>query len=915
MATGETKTELIEYLDRMTREVSVDSFPRFSTATIASELNISRNLASQYLNDFVREGVVVKVGARPVLYFHRAGFERYFQRQLKKGEYASFAELFDELGIHDEPNFERAIGHDRSLGTCVTQLKAAVKYPPSGLPVLMVGESGTGKTTLARLAHLYGIDEGVIDAAAEFAPVDCSLYVSDDEGFRRAFIGDGSAPGLASSEDGGVVYLKHLERLPHASQEVVISWLHSLDSMTRGGISGAARTPRLIVSVPPDADPELRERLAHLIPIVVSVPALRDRTEDERTDLIMHFLRFEGRRVGANVAISRGALRHLMEADFRDNIDGLRACIRNCCAESYLDHNGERLIIRNWSLPSSVLGSSAAQEDDDKLVSGDKVDRSGSYVGDRLLRYFSEVESAWEAYRSGESQFKDFVSSATATMELYQDFLSFERHVTGARVATYESVLSGVVEAVNSSYNIEISRKCARVLAQSLSLRVWDGIGGASWRQQESGTFSATYETLVRAYKVAAAVTAQVEAGVRSALGLELDAASRVMLFLEINEVVESSEGRSCLGVVICHGYSTATSIADAANRLLHRRVYEAVDLTYDDSLQDLVAPLGRLLGKYAHCRTVVLLVDTGSLADVDRYLSGMTDADLYVVSNVSTGLALEVGASIAANEDLRPVLDACTDACAPRYRVITGTRGEGAIVFCSETGPDAADKVRRLFESSLPRETSVQLVTGDYADLARNGADSLLLSRYDVRAIVGTVDPGIEGVPFVPLDELLFEGSSEQIDRALAADLGREGIRELHANLLKNLTLSNVIESITILNPEALFAEVDRAIRRLEEHSAEKITARMTTGLYVHLCCLVERLVTRTPIECYPDEEAFVREHAEFVAQFRESFADICRRYRVEVPVSEIAYVYTYIRGMSDAQAMLAGGGAGEDE
>ena len=208
-----------------------------------------------------------------------------------------------------------------------------------------------------------------------------------------------------------------------------------------------------------------------------------------------------------------------------------------------------------------------------------------------------------------------------------------------------------------------------------------------------------------------------------------------------------------------------------------------------------------------------------------------------------------------------------------------------------------------------------MQLVTGDYADLARNGADSLLLSRYDVRAIVGTVDPGIEGVPFVPLDELLFEGSSEQIDRALAADLGREGIRELHANLLKNLTLSNVIESITILNPEALFAEVDRAIRRLEEHSAEKITARMTTGLYVHLCCLVERLVTRTPIECYPDEEAFVREHAEFVAQFRESFADICRRYRVEVPVSEIAYVYTYIRGMSDAQAMLAGGGAGEDE
>ncbi len=915
MATSTTKTELLDYLERLTREVSLDNFPRFSTAAIAAELNVSRNLASQYLNDFVREGAVVKVSARPVLYFHRAGFELYFQQQIKRGEYASFEELFAELGIREEPNFERAIGYDRSLGPCVTQLKAAMKYPPSGLPALLVGESGTGKTTLARLAHLYGIDEGVVDPKAEFKVVDGSLYVSDDEGFRSTFFGDDAAPGVIGREDGGVIYLKHLERLPHAAQEAVISWLHGLGSST-GGSSDVRRAPRLILSVPPDADPALRERLAHHIPIVASVPALRDRTEDERNDLIMHFLRVEGRRVGANVSISRGALRNLVEADFRDNVDGLRACIRSCCAEAYLDHRGGRLIIRNWNLPAGVLGSSTAQEDDDKLVSGDKVDRSGEpYIRDRLLSYFSEVVSAYDAFCGGSIRLEDFVSSATATMEFYQDFLAFERRVAGMRVATYESVLTGVVDNVNSTYNIEISRKCARVLAQSLSLQLWDGVGDSSWRQQESDKFDAMHETLAHSHKVAAAISAQMEAGVRSALGLELDAVSRVMLLLEVNEVVGSSEGRPCLGVVICHGYSTASSIADAANRILRRRVYEAVDLTYDDSLQDLVAPLGRLLAKFPHCRTVVLLVDMGSLEDVDTYLSGMTSADLYVVNNVSTGLALEVGASIAANEDLHSTLDSCSDVCAPSWRVIPGARGEGAIVFCFETGPDAADKVRRLFAESLPQETSVQLITGDYADLVRNGTDSLLLSRHQVRAVVGTADPGIKGMPFVPLEELLFNGFSEQLDRVLAADLGCEGIQALHANLLKNLTLQNVIKSITILNPETLFAEVDHAIRCLEGLSGEKIGARMITGLYVHLCCLVERLVTRTPIESFPDEEAFVVEHADFVSRFRESFAGICRRYRVEVPVSEIAYVYAYIREMSDARQRPAGGGACGDE
>lgn len=914
MATSATKNELLEYLDRLTREVSVDNFPRFSTAAIAQELNVSRNLASQYLNDFVREGAVVKVGSRPVLYFHRAGFERFFQLPIKKGEYASFDELFAELGIHDEPNFERAIGHDRSLGPCVTQLKAAMKYPPSGLPVLMIGESGTGKTMLARLSHLYCIDEGVVDPKASFSSTDCSVYVDDAEGFRRAFLGTPVRPGLVGREDGSVVYLKHFERLPRAAQEVVISWLHGFDSMTRGSAPGGMGSPRLIISIPPSDDSALIDRLGHLVPIVVNVPALRERTEDERNDLIMHFLRVEGRRVGANVAISRGALRNLMEASFRDNVDGLRACIRNCCAEAYLDHGDERLIIRNYSLPTNVLGSSAAQEDDDKLVSGDKVE-GGRFPSDRLIGYFSDAEAAFDAFQQGACTMRDFISSATATMELYQDFLSFGRCVGGARVTSYENVLSGVIEEVNGAYNIEISRKCAHVLAQSLSLQLWGGIDDSAWRRQEAGKFVAMHEALARRLATASAITSQVESGVRSALGIELDAVSRIMLFLEINKVVESSEGRPCLGVVICHGYSTATSIADAANRILRRRVFEALDLTYDDTLQDVVVPLGRLLGKYAHCRSVVLLVDTGSLADVDRYLSGMTSADLMVVSNVSTGLALEVGSAIVAGEDLRPVLDLCAQACAPRYRVIAGGTGEDAIVFCSETGTEAADKVRRLFEKSLTRETSVQLVTGDYAELARNGVDSLLLSRYHVCAIVGTADPGIGGVPFVPLDELLFEGSSEQIDRVLAADLGREGIRALHGNLLKNLTLINVIESITILNPEALFVEVDRAIHRLEEKRGKKITVRMTTGLYVHLCCLVERLVTRTPIEAYPDEDAFVREHADFVTQFRESFADICRRYRVEVPVSEIAYVHAYIQEMSSAQATPVGGDAGEDE
>ena len=74
----ETQKDLLAYLDRITRELGStrggriqNRLDHFTTASITDSLAISRSLASQYLNELVRAGLVVKAGARPVCYFHR----------------------------------------------------------------------------------------------------------------------------------------------------------------------------------------------------------------------------------------------------------------------------------------------------------------------------------------------------------------------------------------------------------------------------------------------------------------------------------------------------------------------------------------------------------------------------------------------------------------------------------------------------------------------------------------------------------------------------------------------------------------------------------------------------------------------------------------------------------------------------
>lgn len=145
------RDRILEHLEALTSAVSLDDLARLSTSDIAETLIISRSLASQYLNDLVRAGLVVKVAGRPVRYFHRRAFQKRFQVKLSASEYASLADLIQATGIADHRDFARAVGFDMSLSSVVEQCKAAVQYPPFGLPILLSGGVGVGKSFLSRL--------------------------------------------------------------------------------------------------------------------------------------------------------------------------------------------------------------------------------------------------------------------------------------------------------------------------------------------------------------------------------------------------------------------------------------------------------------------------------------------------------------------------------------------------------------------------------------------------------------------------------------------------------------------------------------------------------------------------------------------------------------------------------------------
>ena len=127
---------------------------------ISSKLNLSRNLVSQYLNELFNEHKLIKINTRPVIFYDIEQIEKLNNTELETFEFKSMDDLKKALVSKEKKDFENLIGYNESLSTVVNQCKAAMSYPPDGLPVLLNGPTGTGKSFMAQLMYEYGINHG-----------------------------------------------------------------------------------------------------------------------------------------------------------------------------------------------------------------------------------------------------------------------------------------------------------------------------------------------------------------------------------------------------------------------------------------------------------------------------------------------------------------------------------------------------------------------------------------------------------------------------------------------------------------------------------------------------------------------------------------------------------------------------------
>ena len=194
-------------------------------------------------------------------------------------------------------------------------------------PILLVGETGTGKELAARLVH------AVVEGSSSLVVVDCTTIVpslSGSELFgheKGAFTGaDRARSGAFAAADGGTLFLDEIGELPLALQSELLRVLQEGTYKRVGGDTWSRTGFRLVSATNRDLESEqrhgtFRSDLYHRIASgVVRLPPLRERADDLET-LFEHFLT---QAAGHPLAVTASVVALLRERDFPGNLRELR---------------------------------------------------------------------------------------------------------------------------------------------------------------------------------------------------------------------------------------------------------------------------------------------------------------------------------------------------------------------------------------------------------------------------------------------------------------------------------------------------------------------------------------------------------------------------------------------------------------
>lgn len=925
------KEEIYQIIQKYTSELSVDSFISeqclgLDATTISIQLGMTRNNVSKEINILVREKKIIRVKSKPALFLDLSSLETLLNKKIPE-KFRNIEYIQNEFKRNFQTNeqnltiskLDTLIGSKGSLRIQVEEAKAAIIYPPFGLHIFLVGDTGVGKTMFAECMFNYGLMKGRFKEDAPFIAFNCADYAENTQlllaqlfGYvKGAFTGaDKDKEGIIEKANNGMLLLDEVHRLPHEGQEMLFYFLDKGYYRRLGETNTFHKAEVLVVAATTEkTNSYILKTFSRRIPMLINIPSLEERTLDERINLIKHFFYREAQKIKLPIKVSAEVMHVLLLYKCVGNIGQLESDIKLICAIAYLlwkENLESEIYIKYDLLPNQLKHILNQQDYLDKLQ---VINNNHILMRNYFVFNFknNQEESELIIYNSIQLFIKNLTNLCVdyvnqLDLQQKKQFIKEIENLlndfwTGLQESIYniQELFYKIVDNKIIVYVLNLSKSLSKEkidykITQKTLVLFCLLLDFASKNEIKQMTYN-LLNCQIGSKKEHIIITKALEE-----IETSIPFSSKIKEYLYLLLLIDfkstplnnkcNSEHNQVEVIVITHGASIASSMLEVAQNILSIKAGYALDIPVYCDYAIIADIIEKKINEIETTSDVLVLVDFVNMAALGDIIMDRTGHLIKIVTNVTTQMVVECLKFAYLTYLSLDRLEDAIENILPYNNTLASyhnSRYEQLILVTCISGYGTAQKIAEWVGSmDILKHTEIGTIPIGEFDFDMIGDKKIL-------AVIGTVNLELVNIPFIPLEELILgTGIAKLIDIIKGDSYYSHSI--IIEEDIEEITLAALKRLLEFCDAQKLFKLLDLTIKNLE-NNCQPYSSNIYLRFITHTACMVERLMKNICLT-HNKVKSVLKKYEDNYINLKNNFAILGETYGIRIPDEEYAYI-----------------------
>jgi transcriptional regulatory protein LevR/transcriptional regulator with AAA-type ATPase domain len=878
----------------------------YTANDIAQKLNLDRANVSSDLNKLVKEGLLVKTNSRPVVFKLQTNNTKFNQETYQPNKKPQI------IPASSEYKYEYFYDENISLRPAIEKARSAILYPPNGMHTLILGETGVGKSAFAARMHDFAIRSNVLRKDSPFIIFNCADYANNPQlllgqlfGVRKgAYTGATEQKGLLEKANNGILFLDEVHRLTPEGQEMLFTFI-DYKLYRRLGETENERTSNVLIISATTEDPEstLLSTFTRRIPMVIKLPALRDRTYEERFTLIKRFFTEESLRLGKEIVVSANTIRSFLFYPCQNNIGQLKADIQLACAKAYADyitHQHDKIRIYstdlNWYVKEGLFIEKKVKHSITLLnehfefsptrgiISNPQIDETHT-IYDRIDTKYEELKQRGVAQdelsllmeNDIESYFTHYLTSINRKLSSKENV---QKIIKPEIVTLSEKVLKLAEEKLNKQFNEKI------LVALSLHIQT------LLQRIQSNKKIYHPNITQIRDhYKKEFSVSIECVKMIEdfSNVSIPFDEVAFITMFFVYGNENYKELNSNVKVIVLAHGNGIAREMANVTNELLENEEVIGIDMPLSEPPQEFLIRVKEYIKSLGKLNGILLCIDMGSLAYIGDIIEAEFSIPVRVIQLVSTAHVIEASrkATLGYNldelyQDVRNLTTFFIHSHSSKKKQTEFNRS--VILTACLTGQGSAIAIKNILANNLVYDKEmleivpISLLNKEELqkmlnDISKERSIVCIVSNFDINVTFNTFH----------LQDVLNMKATKTIQELITYE-------ETYLKMAETLQ-----DTISLKNAKNVISVIRRSLNDIQVQTGRFFKNEDLMGIVLHMSCMINRIQNEEPLIPFKNKEDKINNHYLLYLKMKKILQQIEEACDIIIPDDEICYLMEF--------------------